>query len=163
MIQEQKRTRKSCVQVATSSDEFIFFCCDKFFHRRISVDPSSFDAASTSQVRPKDAYFGGFSWKSSGETRRIKKKHIQKTPTILKLRSGTGKGNKLQEKPLPKTRKLGGNTLHTEPILQLIKKVKSILKRHGDITSKCRHTHPIKRTPPYPWSGKSMEDNLAIP
>ena len=39
---------------------------------RMSIEPSSFDAASTSQVRPKDAYLGG--WKSSGKTRRIKKK-----------------------------------------------------------------------------------------
>ena len=28
-----QRRRKSCVQVATSSDEYIFFCCDKFFPR----------------------------------------------------------------------------------------------------------------------------------
>ena len=47
---------------------------------RMSVEPSSFDAASTS-----------------------KKKKIQKTPTILRLEPGTTKEN-----PLPKTVKLGG-------------------------------------------------------
>ena len=31
-IQYQKEKRKSCVQVATSSDEYIFFYFDKFFH-----------------------------------------------------------------------------------------------------------------------------------
>ena len=41
--------------------------------------------------------------KSSGETRRIKMKKMQKTPTILRLRSGPTKGNKLRENPLPKT------------------------------------------------------------
>ena len=46
---------------------------------RMSIEPSSLDAASTSQVRLKDAYFGGLMEKKR-ETRRIKKK-IQKTPT----------------------------------------------------------------------------------
>ena len=74
-IQKSKGWRKSCVQVATSSDEYIFlFYCDKFLRRiesdciwksgekpdsRMSVEPSSSDAASTSQVRLKDAYLGG--------------------------------------------------------------------------------------------------------
>ena len=50
-------------------------------------------------------------WKSSGETRRIKKKKIQKTPTILRLRPGTTKENKLRENSLPKTVKLRGQPL----------------------------------------------------
>ena len=70
---------KSCVQVATSTDESIFFHSDKFLHRiesdciykstmpiasakpdsRMSIEASSFDAASTSQVRLKDTYLGG--------------------------------------------------------------------------------------------------------
>ena len=70
----------------TAEYESIFFFCDKFFHRvesdaskspgmpmasgkpdrRISVDPSSFDAASTSQVRLKDSYFGGLMEKQRG-------------------------------------------------------------------------------------------------
>ena len=33
----------------------------------MSVDPSSFDAASTSQVRLKDAYFGGLTEKQRGD------------------------------------------------------------------------------------------------
>ena len=43
---------------------------------------------------------------------RIKKKKIQKTPTILRLRPGITKEN-----PLPKTMKLGCNPLHSEPVL----------------------------------------------
>ena len=50
-------------------------------------------------------------WKSSGETRRIKKKKIRKTPAILRLRSVTAEGNKLQGNPLTKTVKLGANPL----------------------------------------------------
>ena len=101
-------------------------------------------------------------WKSSGETRRIKKKKIQKTPTVLRLRSGTTKGNYLRGNPLAKTVKLGGNHLHTEPVLQLTRKVKRIQKQHGTTTSKYRHTHPIFWKPSSPWSGTSMEDNQAI-
>ena len=71
---------------------------------RMSVEPSSFDAASTS-----------------------KKKKIQKTQTTLRLEPGTAKENLL-----PKTIELGRNPLHTEPVLQLTRKVKSIWKRHGD-------------------------------
>ena len=42
-------------------------------------------------------------------------------------------------------------------------KVKRIRKRHGDITSKYRHTHPIIRKPSSPWSGKSMENKPGDP
>ena len=59
---------------------------------RMSIEPSSFDAASTSQVRPRMHTSAG-EWKGSGETRRIKKKKIQKTPTILRLRLGTANKN----------------------------------------------------------------------
>ena len=149
-----KRRRKGCVQVATSSDESVFFIATSSStasspiasespgmpiasgkrDSRMSIEPNSSDAASTSQVRPKDAYFGGL-MDSSGDARRIKKKKIQNTPTILRLRSGTTKGNKLRVNPLPKTVKLGSNPLHTEPVLQLRRKVKRIQKRHGTTTS----------------------------
>ena len=46
-------------------------------------------------------------WKSSGETRLIKNKKIQKIPTILGLEPGTTKRNTLREKPLAKTVHLG--------------------------------------------------------
>ena len=39
---------------------------------------------------------------------------------------------------------------------------KDIKKRHGDTTSKYRHTHPRKWKPSCPWSGKSVEGNLVI-
>ena len=53
---------------------------------RMSIEPSSFNAASTSQVRLWDAYLGGLMGKAAG---RIKKKKIQKTPTVLRLKPGT--------------------------------------------------------------------------
>ena len=77
---------------------------------RMSVEPSSFDAASTSQVRLKDAYLGGLMEKLR-VNRRIKKKKIQKTHIILRLRSGTTKGNIIRVNLLPKTVKLGEQPL----------------------------------------------------
>ena len=47
-------------------------------------------------------------WKSNGETRRIKKKKIPKTPTILRLRSGTAKGNKLRGEHVAQNSKAWG-------------------------------------------------------
>ena len=133
---------------------FLFYC-DKFLRRiesdcikskslgmpiasgkpdsRMSVDPSSFDAASTS-----------------------KKKKTQKTQTILRLETCTTKENLLT-----KTIKLGGNPSHTEPVLQLTRKVKSIWKRHGTTISTYRWTHRTTWKPSSPWSGRSMEHNQA--
>ena len=140
-----KRRRRSCVQVATSSDEYLssFIATSSSAasspiackspgmpmasgkpDSRMSIEPSSFDAASTSQLKCDSRMhtLAGW-WKSSGETRRIKKKKkIQKTPkipTILRLEPGTTKRNLLAKTP-----KLRGNTLHTEPVLQLSRKVK---------------------------------------
>ena len=82
----------------------------------MSIEPSSFDAASTLQVRLKDACLGGLLEKQR-ETRRIKKKEIEKTPTILRLRPGTTKKNLL-----PKKGKLGGTDIHPknqlDPVIQ---------------------------------------------
>ena len=74
---------------------------------RMRSNQNSFDAASTSQVRLQDAYLGGLMEKQRRNPSHQEKKKIQKTPTILRLRSGTTKGNKLREIPLPKTVKLG--------------------------------------------------------
>ena len=119
---KSKGRRKSCVQVATSSDEYVFFYLTSSSaasspiatksaempiasgkpDSRMSVEPSSFDAASTSQVMHT---FAG-KWKSSRETRRIKKKKIQKTPTVLRLEPGhyteepVAQNNKAWVKPL---------------------------------------------------------------
>ena len=57
-------------------------------------------------------------------------KKIQKTPTTLRLRSGTTKGNLL-----PKILKLGVQPLHTERVFPLTRKVKRIRKRHGTTVS----------------------------
>ena len=60
---------------------------------RMSVEPSSFDAASTSQVRLKDAYFGGLMEEQRGDP----SKKIQKTQTVLRLDPGTAKRNLLSK------------------------------------------------------------------
>ena len=53
---------------------------------------------------------------------------------------------------LPKTIKLGSNPLHTEPVLQLTRKVERIRKRHGTTISTYRRTH---RTT---WKPSSQEN-----
>ena len=81
------KRRGKGVQVATSSDEYVFFSCDKSLSSasspiaskspwmpiasvkpdsRMSVDPNSFGAASTSQVRLMDAYLGGLTENKQG-------------------------------------------------------------------------------------------------
>ena len=99
---------------------------------KVSVYPSSFDAASTSQVRLKDAYLGGLMGKRRGNRRIKMKKKIQKTPTILRLRLGTTRGNLL-----PKTAKLGEQPLHTQPVVQLTWKSKGY---RSDMEPQCPHT-----------------------
>ena len=78
------------------------------------------------------------------------------------MEPGTTNGNKLRENSLPKTTKLGGNTLHTGPILQLTRKVKRIRQRHGITISTYRRTHRTTWKPSSLWSGISTVDNLAI-
>ena len=136
-IQDQTRSRKGCVQVATSSDEFIYFYTKGCIPWRVNG-------------------------KAAGKPVASRRRRFRRTPTILRLRSGTTKGNKLRRNPLPETVKLGDNPLHTEPVLQLTRKVQRIQKRHGTTISKYRRTHPMKWKPSSPWSGKSVEDNLAI-
>ena len=84
---------------------------------------NSFDAASTSQVRLQDAYLGGSMEKQLGNPSHQEEEEDSEdsdNPEIWYY-------NKLRREPLPKTVKLGGNPLHTEPVLQLMRKVK---KRH---------------------------------
>ena len=64
---------------------------------------------------------------------------IQKIQTILRLRPAT-----TMENLLPKTVKLGSNTLHMEPVLQLSRKVKRTRKGRGTTTSKYRRTHRME-------------------
>ena len=62
--------------------------------------------------------------------RRIKKKKIQKTPTILRLRPGTTKKNLL-----PKIVKLRRDPLHKQPVLQLTRKDKKYGSDMGPLSS----------------------------
>ena len=69
------------------------------------MSSNSFDAASTSQVRLKGAFFGGL-WESSGETCRIKEKKIQKIPIMELGAKLVAHNSKAWEQPL-----------HKEPVL----------------------------------------------
>ena len=80
---------------------------------------NAFDAASTSQVRLQDAYIGGSMGKQRGNP-----SHQEEEDSKDSNNNEIWYYNKLRREPLPKTVKLGSNPLHTEPVLQLIRKVK---------------------------------------
>ena len=128
---------------------------------RMSVDPSSFDAVPTSQVRLKDAYLGGLMEKQRRNPSHQEEKDSEDSDNP-EAEIWYYKGNKLRENPLPKTVKLGSNPLHTEPVLQLTTKVKRVQMRHGTTTSKYRRTHPLHGSRLHHGQEKPMEDNLAI-
>ena len=58
---------------------------------RMSVEPSSFDAASTSQVQLMDAFLGGLMEEQRGDPSHQERRKIQKTQTILRLEPGATK------------------------------------------------------------------------
>ena len=128
---------------------------------RMRINPSSFDAGSTSQVRLKDAYLDGLMEKQRGDPSHQEEEDSEDSDNP-EAEVWYYKGKQVTKKTVPKTVKLGRTPLHTEPVLQLTRKVRRIQKRHGTTISKYRHTHPIIWKPSSPWSGKSMEDNLAI-
>ena len=86
-----------------------------------------------------------------------KKKNIQKTPTILRLRPGNTKKNQL-----PKIVNLGETPCTRSQFFSWPGKVKIIRKRLGSTISTYRRTHRTEWKPFSPWSGKSMENHLAI-
>ena len=112
---------------------------------RMSVEPSSFDAASTSQVRHKDAYlavWGKAGWDPSHQEEDSEDSDNPAAGTWYYKEESVA--------------------LHTEPVLQFTRKVRRIEMRHGTTISTYRRTHPIMWKPSSPWSGKSMDVNLAI-
>ena len=125
---------------------------------KMSIEPSSFDATSTSQVRLKDAYLGGLMenqrWDPSHqEEENSEDSHNPAAETWYCI---------TWEHLLPKIIKLGSNPLHTEPVFQMTRKVKRIRKRHGTTISTYRRTHRTIWKPSSPWSGRSVENDQAI-
>ena len=123
---------------------------------RMSIESSSFNAASTSQVRLKNAYLGGLMEEQWRDPSKQEEEHSEDSDNPA---AGSWY---YQGEPVAQKIVCGRTLLHTEPVLQLTRKVKRVRKRHGTTTSKYRQTHPILWKPYSPWSGKSMENNLAI-
>ena len=126
---------------------------------RMSIKPSTFNAASTSQVRLKDAYLGGLMEKQRGDPSHQEEEDSEDSNNPA---AGTWyyKGNKLH--PLPRTTKLGGNTLAHGASSSVDK------ESQKDTEATWRHYLQISPhtsitwKPSSPWSGKSMENHLAI-
>ena len=95
---------------------------------RTSMEPISFDAASTSQVRLKDAYLGGLMGRAAGRPVASRRRRF------IRLRQSCGWNLVLQRRICcPKQLSFGETPLHTEPVLQLTRKVKRIRKRQGSL------------------------------
>ena len=85
---------------------------------RMTINPTSFDAASTSQVRLTDAYFGGVDGRASGRPIASGRRKFRR------LRQPCGWNLVLQRRICcPKQKSLGETPLHTEPVLQLSRKL----------------------------------------
>ena len=169
---KSKRRRKSCVQVATSSDEYVFFfiaTCSSAASSpiasrspgmpiasgkpdsRMSVEPSSFDAESTSQVRLKGAYLGGLMEEQRWDPSHQEEK-IQKTQTVLQLEPGTTKKNLW-----PKTIKLGETPCTRSQFFSWPGKSKRYRSDMGPLPPNiARHRTTWK--PSFPWSGTYMDE-----
>ena len=122
---------------------------------RMNLEASSFDAASTSQGRLKDAYLGGL----KEEQCRMRKKKIQKKLMILNLSHGITSllfqlmklvGNDLQEK-------------QQKPFLQHFRKFSKIRKRHGTIVFNYRYPIISIRMLYFLWSGIFMGNIMMNP
>ena len=138
---KSKRRRKSCVQVATCSDEHFSIVTSSSTASspiasnslgRMSIEPSSFDATSTPQVRLKDGCLGGLLEKQRGD------------PSHQEGDSEDSNNPAAEtwyfKEELPLAHGAGSS----------VNKLKKTQKRRGDITSKHRHTHPSQRKPSSP-------------
>ena len=175
---------------------------------RMNIAASLFDPASASQVKLKDTYLGGLkeeqqgnlthqqeensehsdnpaagTWYYEGEpgaqnneawgnplhtepvlqltrkVKRIRKNKFQKNQMILNQSPGI-------TSLLLKVTKLVGNHLQEKqqnPSVQLFRKVKTIKKRRWNTSLPYRHKQPLVRKPTTTRSGRSTEDNQAIP
>ena len=102
---------------------------------RMNIAASSFNAASTSQVRLKDAYLGGLM-----EEQRRDPSHQEEENSEDSDNPAAGTWYSTGE-PVAQDNKAWGNPLHTEPVLQLTRKVERIRKPHGTTICIYRRTH----------------------
>ena len=174
-IQERKR-RKSCVQVATCSDESIFSHSDKVLFRiKFDCMWKSGDPDSFGETRQQDWKFqlirrsvdfssattGCIHWRVNGKAaekpvaarRRFRRLRQSWDLVLQQVTARTvAQNSKAWVQPFAH----GASSSVDE------ESKKKTQKRRGDTTSKYRHTHPNTRKPSCPWSGESTEDNLAI-
>ena len=110
------------------------------------INQNSFDAASTSQVRIKDAYLGGLIEKQRRNLSHQEEEASEDSDNLeAEIWYFTGK--QVTREPVAQNSKAWVQPLHMEPVLQFTRKVKVIQKRHGNITSKYRTHIPLHGSP----------------
>ena len=115
---------------------------------KMNLEASSFDAASASQVRLKDAYLGGLKEKSSSKTCRMRTKklmilNLSRGVTSLLLELTKLVGDHMQEK-------------QQNPSLQRFRKVNKSRKRQGTIVFNYRYPQINLRMLFFLWSRISL-------
>ena len=127
---------------------------------RMSIDPNSFDAASTSQVRLQDAYLRGLMEKQRGDPSHREEEDSEDSDNP-ETEIWYCKGTQVTEKPVAQNSKSWEQPLAHGASSSVDK------ESQKDTEATWKHNlqispHPKKWKPSSPWSGKSMEDNLAI-
>ena len=127
---------------------------------RMRIETSSFDAASTCQVRLKDAYFGGLMEK---QRRKLWHQEEQDSEDCDNPEAEIWyyKGKQVTEETVAQNSEAWCNPLHPEPVLHLTSQENMIATRRHYLQISQHPSHLMK--PSSPWSGKCMEDNVAIP
>ena len=129
---------------------------------RMSIEPSSFDAASTSQVRLKDAHLGGLMEKQRGDPSHREEEESEDSDNP-EAETRCYEGKQVTVEPVAQNNKAWRQPLaHGASSSVVARKVTRIQKRHGTTISTYRRTHPTIWKPSSPWLGNSMENNLAI-
>ena len=111
---------------------------------RMNLEASSFDAASASQVRLKDAYLGELKEEQQGNLTHEKEQISKETDD-----PESEPWYHFQEK-------------QQNPFLQRFRKIKTIKKRHWNISLPYRLKQSPIRKPSTTWSGRSTEDHHTI-
>ena len=155
-------------------DEYVFFYCDRFLRRiefdciwksggadsfgetrcRMSTEPNSFDAASTFQVRLKDAYLGGFM-----EEQRWDPSH-QEEEEFRRLRQSCG-WNLVRQK-VAQSNKAWEKHLAHGASSSVAQDSRKNTEATWDHYLTYRRTHRTTWKSSSPWTGKRMENKLAI-
>ena len=128
---------------------------------RMGIEPSSFDAASTSQVRPKDAHLGGLMEKQQRNPSHQEEEDSEDSDNP-EAEIWYYKGKQVTGKPVAQNSKAWEQPLAHGASPSVDKESQKGYRSDMETLSPHIATHIPLWKPSCPWSGKSTADNLAI-